>query len=103
MVDMEHGTNSDGDYIWHFMPKHHSRAFPEDLSQVFQILVSYLGKIIPEAIKVDVYPPPKDWEVKLLTVVARKIKKNWTYDYDDMKKYLPIIGIEITKLMVKPR
>ena len=89
--------------IWHFMPKHHSRAFPEDLSQVFQILVSYLGKIIPEAIKVDVYPPPKDWEVKLLTVVARKIKKNWTYDYDDMKKYLPIIGIEITKLMVKPR
>ncbi len=101
MVDIEHGANVDGDYIWHFMPKHHSKTFPEDLSKVYQVLVTYLNKIIPESIKVDVYPPPKDWEIRLLTVVARKIKKSWTYDYDDMKKYLPIIGTKLTELMVK--
>jgi len=103
MVDMEHGSNTDGDYIWHFMPKHHSHKFPDDLSKIYQVLVTYLNKIIPEDVKVDVYPPLKDWEIKLVTVVARKIKKKWTYDYDDMKKYLPIICGKITELMVKVR
>ena len=31
-VDIEHGGNTDGDYIWHFMPKATVRMdYPDDL------------------------------------------------------------------------
>lgn len=101
-VDMEHGSNEDGDYIWHFMPSKMSRlGFPEDLKLVYQVLVTHLKKIIPADVLVQVYPPEKMWEVKLITVAARKLKKHWTFEQEQMDKYLPIIGKAVTETMVR--
>jgi len=96
LVDMEHGKNRDGDYIWHFMPVDHRVKFPDDLTFIYSVLKGELDRIIPDGHRVDVYPPEKNWEIKVISVVARKIGKWWSFDSEDMKKPLHSIATRIS-------
>lgn len=83
-VVVEHGLNEDGDYIWHVSQHRRERPFPEKLDLFWQIIANYLDKVIPGDVKVKMDKPPGDWEIKVLSVRALGIGKNWNFDEDDM-------------------
>ncbi|RLA62965.1 MAG: hypothetical protein DRQ88_13010 [Epsilonproteobacteria bacterium] len=89
---VDHGKNQDGDYVWNFFPWHRSRPFPDKMKTLLSIIHTYLDKVIPEDIKVEVTQPPADWEIKLITVEAKGLANKWNFDEENMSKYLPTIG-----------
>ena len=95
-VEVEHGLTPDGDYAWHFSNAHRSKPLPNKLTKIYQIIATYLDRVIPDEVTVDVYPPPESWEKKVITVIARGIGKKWNFDEDNMKKPLAKIGELVT-------
>lgn len=91
-LEIEHGLTSEGDYAWHITTHHKGKPLPDDLEFTYRVLATYLDKVIPDKILVDVYPPPAAWEKKLISVIARGIGKKWNFEEESMVKNLPTIG-----------
>lgn len=103
-TEIEHGLTDEGDYVWHFSNHHKHRRFPNDLTTIKRIIVTYLSKAIPEDIKKLVIDPPSDWEKKVLTVKAFGFGKLWNYDVlidEANNKYIPKIGELISEEIEK--
>lgn len=92
LLEVEHGLDVDGNYVYHFTSWHKARPFPQDQTKVTQIIVSYLNKSIPDSIEIDFYPSPDSWDKKVITVIARGVGKKWNYNEKNLIKTLPIIG-----------
>ena len=79
-VELEHGLNDEGDYVWHFSPYHRAKPFPENVHILLRIIKTYLLKCIPSETTVDVYPPPSSWDKKVISVLARGLGKKWNFN-----------------------
>ena len=91
-AEIQHGLNQDNDYVWHFSTHHPKRVFPPDFTIISRAIVTYLEKVIPNGVKRDFFPPPENWEKKVITVVARGLGDQWNFDEESMGKYLPKIA-----------
>ena len=87
-VQVDHGLNEQGDYIWHISQHRRERPFPDNLNLFWKIIANHIDKVIPDDIKVKMDNPPSDWEIKVMSVRALGIGKNWNFDEDDMEKPL---------------
>lgn len=87
-VIVEYGLNENGDYIWHFSQHRRERPFPQNLDLFYRIIATHLNKVIPSDVTVRIYPPPSDWEIKVISIVAKEIGKRWNFDEEDMSKHL---------------
>ena len=101
LLEVEHGYNDEGDYIWHFANAHRSRPFPNDIEYVCRVIATYFDPHIPKGVDVDVFFPPADWEKKVLTVIGRKLGKKWNFDEEKINAELETIGKLLSETMSK--
>lgn len=84
-VFVEYGLNDVGDFAWHFSSYHRAKLFPANLEMLLRIIKTYLSKVIPDNIHVEVYLPPQAWEKKTISVMARGIGKTWNFDAERLQ------------------
>ena len=89
-VEVTHGLNGSGDYIWQFAQLKKQRPFPDDLRFFYDQISKGLDPLF-QGIEWVMYPPPSDWEIKIISVKAKGVGKLWSFDEDEMGKPLPNI------------
>lgn len=99
LLEVEHGLNDQGDYVWHFSNRHPARMFPQKLDAIVKIIKEKLSTVISDSTTVDVFFSPADWDKKIITVVARGVGKLWSFDEESMTKRLPEIGEEVSEFL----
>jgi len=107
-VDVQYGLNNDGDFVYHFTPAAPTKPFPDDCRPlVNNIIRPWLEKSgIPTGTTFNIHLPPREWEIKLVTIVATGVGKKWNFDEESYTKYIPKICDEITEnllLLYPPR
>ena len=103
--EISYGPNSDGDYAIHIAQTKKERPFPENLSDMHRLSIKYLDHILKLADKREVYPPPADWDYKLITIVCKNLSNKWNFYEDDLEKALKELSkyVDIYLDMVTPK
>lgn len=88
LLHIEYGI-VDKDYVLHITPIHPHRNFMDKtkMRRAIEETIILLNKVIPFDIKVEIHLPREDWEVKVLSFVARGGAEAWnlnTKDLDDL-------------------
>jgi hypothetical protein len=87
-IEVSHGLNDEGDYIWQFAQLKKQRPFPNDLRFFYDQISKGLDPLF-QKVKWTIYPPPSDWEIKVIAVKAHGVGKLWSFDEEEMSKPLP--------------
>lgn len=75
-VQIEHGWHHD-DYVWHIGTTHTRKVWKVSQDRLVYAVASVLDTAIPRTIKVNIFPPIADWEVKEYTVKALELQSAW--------------------------
>ena len=78
LVLLEYGI-VDKDYVLHITPVHPKRNLTDMTklrAAIDQVIIS-LNKIIPFNIRVEIFLPRDDWEIKVLSFVVREGAQSW--------------------------
>jgi hypothetical protein len=82
---ISHGDNDAGDYIIHIIQTHLERPFPQDLTPIYSIIKKHLDPHLKMGDKVIVFPPPPEWEFKLITLKCKNIASKWNFYPESLK------------------
>jgi hypothetical protein len=102
LIDVEHGYDVDGNYIWHISTNTEKRNIPESRPFLIDIINTYFKPRIPEG-DVHVWFPNPEWDVKVLTIKGMDLGKKWNFDEDRINKVLPAVCKILEKNLTVPR
>lgn len=84
-IKINHGPHGD-DYVWHISPHHPKSNFTQPADNIFRLCATIFKSLIPESIKVDVFPPKQDWEIKEWTFKAHGLMDCWQITQNEINK-----------------
>ncbi len=104
-VEAEYGLNDMGDYVWHFSSFHKAKPFPKDPVLFIRVIKTFMEKVIPSDIEVDVLRSPESWDTTVISILARGFGKKWNFDEERaigvIKPICERMTIEIDKIIPK--
>lgn len=85
LIQITHGWDKDT-FVLHIEPYHPRRPWAVSENRVMFAIARTMNKYIPSEVKVDMYPPMQDWEIKAYTFKAIDLKKAWNFQESDTEK-----------------
>lgn len=84
MMAFEHGWMQE-DYIWHMQPK---RGKPWKVSpeRVIFAIMKTMDTVIPRDMRVNIYPPDEDWDIKAYTAKVLGLRAAWNVPESDIAR-----------------
>lgn len=75
-ISITHGWDKD-DYVWHMVPVRATRTWKVSLPRVLYAIIKTMNETIPQNVKVDIFPPYSDWDIKEITFKAYGLNYVW--------------------------
>lgn len=99
MVEIEYGIVK-GDYVIHVVPTHPHKNLKNQklLEHAIRQTVLMLNKEIPGTLKVDIYLPRADFEIKATSYVVRDAADAWNFDATKVEALIPAILEQVGKI-----
>lgn len=81
LTSIEYGV-VDNDYVIHITPTHpkYNLGNLQLYNEALKESVIELNKVIPPTLRVDVYHPQPDWEIKAISFAIRGGAQSWNFD-----------------------
>jgi len=76
LVQIEHGWHQE-DYIWHIGTSNPRRDWKVSQDRLVYAIAATLDTVVPRTIRINIYPPVADWEVKEYTIKAMDLQSAW--------------------------
>ena len=80
-IRIEHGWHHD-DYVWHVGTNHPRKDWKVSPDRLIYAIAATLDTMIPRTVKVNIYPPVADWEIKEYTIKALEVGSVWNVTKD---------------------
>lgn len=101
-LEIEHGDNDKGGYVFHFSDHHQQRTLPksdEGMHRVYNIITNHLEKLFSGK-DPEILAPPEGWEKKVISIIV----PNWnsedvSFDEDRVERALNSIGEEVSEII----
>lgn len=84
-VVIEHGAADHGDYVWHFQP-FERHQWSTSIDRVITAIARTMNTVIPQRIRVDIFEPYLDWDVKSITFRAYGLRECWNVQDKDVTR-----------------
>jgi hypothetical protein len=76
----------DDAFVWHIEPAQIRRPWKVSDQHVMYAVAQTMNKVIPKRIKVDIWKPQRDWEIKTFTFKAQEIRLEWSIQEEDLQR-----------------
>lgn len=76
----------DDAFVWHIEPAQIRRPWKVSDERVMYAVAQTMNKVIPKRIKVDIWKPQRDWEIKTFTFKAQEIRLEWSIQEEDLQR-----------------
>jgi hypothetical protein len=99
LVEVEYGIVK-ADYVVHVTPIHPVRNLSQRplFEQAVKQCVVLLSKAVPVSLRVDIYLPQPDWQIKATSFVIRDAADTWNFDAKAVEAAIPDILEQVTKI-----
>lgn len=93
----------DNDYVIHITPTHpkynlgHLQLYNEALKEA----VIVLNQVIPQTLRVDIFHPQPDWEIKAISFVVRGGAQSWNFDVSSVESVIEQILKKVEEICGK--
>lgn len=102
-VEVEFGRVKD-DYVLHVTPIHPRKNLKKRalLESAVKTCVVNLNKVVPPSLRVDIYLPQDDWEIKAISFIIRDGWTAWNLDRDKLEaETVPTLLTEVGAICMK--
>jgi len=93
-VTISHGWDG-ADYVWHIAPARTSKTWKVSLQRVLYAIIKTMNDTIPQSVKVDIFPPYSDWDIKEITFKAYGLDYTWQIG----KKELNALNLKLFEVL----
>lgn len=76
----------DDAFVWHLEPAQIRRPWKAPEERILYAVAKTMNEYLPKRILVDIFLPPRDWEIKTFTFKALGLKDEWSIQEEDLKK-----------------
>lgn len=84
MLMFEHGWMQE-DYVWHIQPRS-GRPWKVSQERVLFAIMKTMDTVIPRTMRVNLYPPDEDWDIKAYTVKVLGLRAAWNVPDSDIHR-----------------
>jgi hypothetical protein len=96
-VEIQYGW-VESDYVWHFTPTTNSGGWGVSADRVLYLIAQTMNAVIPKTVKVDVFKPMLEWEIKAISFKALNLKMTWNVSEEDIKSLTDTLFDVLSKL-----
>lgn len=99
LVEIEYGTIK-ADYVLHVIPIHPNKNLKavELLNLAIKTTVQLLNKIVPTTLRVEIFLPRPDYEIKATSYIIRDAVEAWNFDAKPIEEIIPTILEQVGKI-----
>lgn len=83
-IQIRHGWDGD-DYVWHIEPISR-RKWKTSVERATYATIKTMSTTIPSDVFVKIFPPFSDWEIKVITFKAMKLRNCWNVSQTDLDR-----------------